>query len=223
MAGQTKVIDAAIAAGVKRFLPSAFGSDVQNPKTAALPVFAHKVMVEKHLKDAIAEQKGEKMTYTYFRNGIFLDWGIEVGFFFDVKTGKTPLYDGGDQLFSTTTLASVGKGVVGVLTHYEEAKNRAVFVHDIAISQKKLVEIGKKVAPEKAWETEVVSTAETKAKSDEGLAKGDYSNAVMIPYLYNSIWTEGYGGYYENPDNELLGLPLMTEDDVEGIMKKILV
>jgi hypothetical protein len=220
--GQKLVINASISAGVKRFLPSEFGSDLANPLAAALPVFGYKVEAEKHLEAAIAKQSGEKMTYTYFRNSIFLDWGLEHDFFFDSKTGHTKLYDGGDQLFSTTSLATVGKGVVGVLTHYEETKDRGVYVHDIGISQKRLVELAKKVAPEKAWTSEVVSTAELKAKSDAALAKGDYSFAVMTPYLMSSIWAEGYGGYYAKVDNEMLGVPVMTEDDVVTVIKKVL-
>jgi hypothetical protein len=176
---------------------------------------------EKHLEAAIAKQQGEKMTYTYFRNGIFLDWGLEMSFFFDLKTGHANLYDGGDQLFSTTSLPTVGKGVVSVLTHYEETKNRGVYIHDIAISQKRLVQLAKKVKPELAWTSEPASTAKLAAKSDAALAMGDYNFGNMIPYLYQSIWAEGYGGYYQKTDNELLGIPVMTEDDVVAVIKKV--
>ncbi len=39
MAAQINVINAAIAAGIKRFIPSDFGSDTTNPKACALPVY----------------------------------------------------------------------------------------------------------------------------------------------------------------------------------------
>ena len=61
--GQHVLIDAAVAAGVKRFLPSEFGSDIANPKVAALPVFGYKVATQKYLKEAIAAKPG--MTYTF--------------------------------------------------------------------------------------------------------------------------------------------------------------
>ncbi|KAG9236531.1 putative isoflavone reductase like protein P3 [Amylocarpus encephaloides] len=218
--GQTVLIDAAIAAGVKRFLPSEFGSDLDNPKSAALPVFGYKITVDKHLKEAIAAQSGEKMTYTSVRNSIFLDWGIQFGFFGDFKNGKVSVYDGGEVPFGTTTLASIGKAVVGVLTHYEETKNRAVYVYDIAITQNRLIELAKKVAPETKFELTPVKTEDLRRSSDAALAKGDYSEGVIIPYLYSSIFAEGYGTLAANPDNELLGIKGKTEADVEALIRE---
>lgn len=48
---QTKIIDAAIAAGVKRYIPSEFGSNTADPKTvAAVPFFQDKVDIQNYLK-----------------------------------------------------------------------------------------------------------------------------------------------------------------------------
>lgn len=43
--GQKPLVDASIAAGVKRFIPSNFGSNMSNPNTRKLSVFQTKVMV----------------------------------------------------------------------------------------------------------------------------------------------------------------------------------
>jgi hypothetical protein len=82
--GQILMIDAAVAAGVKRFLPSEFGSDLDNPKTKQLPVFGHKVAVQKYI-----EQKAKAnpdFTYNLVRNGGFLDWGFSQNFLLDLKS-----------------------------------------------------------------------------------------------------------------------------------------
>lgn len=50
-AQQTSLIDAAIAAGVKRFIPSEFGSDTTHPKVSALPVYRDKVAAQQYLKE----------------------------------------------------------------------------------------------------------------------------------------------------------------------------
>lgn len=139
-----------------------------------------------------------------------------------MKSGKPKIFDGGDQLFSTTTLASVGTGIVGVLSHPEETKNRDIYIQDIAISQNKILEIARKVKPEQAQEPVPVKTADTKAASDAALAKGDFSAAVMIPYLFSSLFAEGYGNHFPKLDNELLGLKGKTEADVEEIVKSVL-
>jgi hypothetical protein len=218
--GQSLLIDAAIAAGVKRFLPSEFGSDLSNPNTAKLPVFGYKIATRNHIEEKV--RAGADITYTYVVNGAFLDWGLDVGFIFNWKEGKPELYNGGDREFSTTRLSSVGQAVVGVLTHYEETKNRPVYIQDRTISQNHLLEIAKKVAPEKKWEPVTVQIADVKKNSDEKLAKGEVTMEAMYGYLFVSVFDEAYGGRFEKLDNDLLGVPTSTDADVEAVFKKLL-
>ncbi|TVY35112.1 Bifunctional pinoresinol-lariciresinol reductase [Lachnellula occidentalis] len=218
--GQQVLIDAAIAAGVKRFLPSEFGTDIANPKVGALPVFGYKIATQKYLQEALAAKPG--MTYTYVSNGAFLDWGLKNGFLLDTKDGKPTIYDGGKTVFSATTLASVGQAVVGVLSHYEETKNRCVYVRDIDISQKRLLEIAQKVAPEKKWEPVNVNTVDIEKSSNEGLARGEFTIPVMVGFIFRAIFGEGYGNKFEKDDNALLGITGKTEADVEAIFKALL-
>jgi hypothetical protein len=156
--GQSVLVDASIAAGVKRFLPSEFGLDTGNSKAAALPVFGYKVATRKHIEEKVAAGAG--ITYTYVINGPFLDWGLERQMLLNWDGEGTRIYDGGNQLISTTTLHSVGLAVVGVLDHYDETKNKSVFVQDIQISQNRLLELAKKIQPNKNWEPTEVSLAE---------------------------------------------------------------
>lgn len=216
--GQNVLIDAAVAAGVKRFLPSEFGSDLSNPRTKAIPVFGFKVATASHLEAAAA--KNPSFTYTYVRNGAFLDWGLEHNFIFDHSSGKPSIYDSGDQLFSTTTLETVGKAVVAVLEKFEETKNRAVYIQDIQTSQNRLLAIAKKIAPEKTWEPVTVETANILKSSNDKLAKGEVTMEVMVGYIAVSIFGEGYGGKMEKTDNELLCLGQKTEADLEALLKK---
>jgi len=211
--GQSLVVEAAVAAGVKRFIPSEFGSDTNNPKAAQLPVFALKVATQKYVKAKAASNPD--FTYTLIHNGPFLDWGIQVGFL--VNKEKTRVFDGGDQLFSATTLPSVGQAVVGVLTHFEETKNRGVYVEDLHISQNRLLEIGKKVLPDQPFEAIPTKLADITKAADEKLAKGDQS--VLYEYLASAVYGEGFGALYTKLDNELLGITGKTEADVETYFK----
>lgn len=216
--GQSLLFDAAVAAGVKRFLPSEFGSDLSNLKTAGLPVFGYKIATRKHIEEKI--KAGGNITYTYVVNAPFLDWGIEVGFLLEWKEGKPRIFDGGDRLFSTTTLPSVGLATAGVLSHYEETKNRPVRVHDIATTQNQLLEIAKKIAPEKKWAPVPISTTNIHEAANAALAKGDRSR--MYDYVLVGMVVEGYGGLFEEVENKLLGVPGKTEADIEAIFKKVL-
>lgn len=82
---QKPLIDAAIAAGVKRFLPSEFGMDVmRDGKTANLPYFRDgKKAIQEYLRRKSAE--GMEMTWTSVVTGLFLDWCLDVGFGVDLK------------------------------------------------------------------------------------------------------------------------------------------
>lgn len=216
--GQSVLFDAAVAAGVKRFIPSEFGSDLSNPKTASLPVFGYKVATRKHIEEKV--KAGADITYTYIVNAPFLDWGIEVGFLLDYKEGKPRIFNGGDVPFSVTTLASVGLATVGVLINYEETKNRQVTVHDMVITQNQLLEIAKRAAPEKKWSPVPTKTSDVLEAANAALAKGDFS--VMYDFIYVGMFADGYGGKLENVENKLLGVPSKTEVDIEAIYKKLL-
>jgi uncharacterized protein YbjT (DUF2867 family) len=218
--GQTLIIDAAIAAGVKRFLPSEFGSDISSPATSVLPVFGYKVAVRKHLEEKVAA--GAAISYTYVINGGFLDWGLQVNFLLSTADGKPKLFDGGKNLTSLTTLASVGTAVIGILSHPEETKNRPVYVEDIQLSQSQLLEIAKKAAPEKKFEPQVVALADVEKAAYEGVAKGDFGMGTMAGFLFMSIFGGSkFGCPWPKSDNELLGVKGKTEADVEAIFKKI--
>ncbi|CAD6443912.1 7b9d34ae-6f7f-4e02-a433-f5227adeb13a [Sclerotinia trifoliorum] len=217
---QSVLIDASVAAGVKRFLPSEFGSDLSNPLTKSLPVFGDKITTQEYLEAAVA--KNPSLTYTYVRNGSFLDWGLEHKLLLDLTSGKPTIYDGGDVVFSSTTLETIGQAVVGVLGKFEETKNRAVYIQDIQITQNRLLELAKKVAPEKQWEPVHAETAKILASSNEKLAKGEVTMEVMLGYIVVSLFGKEYGGKIEKTDNELLGLKEKTDADVEAILKKLI-
>lgn len=212
------LFDAAVAAGVKRFLPSEFGSDLSNPKTASLPFFGYKIAARKYIEEKV--KAGADITYTYVISAPFLDWGIEVGFLFDWKEGKPSIYDGGNVPFSTTSLSSVGLATVGVLSHYEETINRQVYVHDIVITQNQLLAIAKKVAPQKKWAPVPTKTSDRYEAANAALAKGDLS--MMHEYIFVGMFTDGYGGKFEDVENKLLGVPGKTEADIEAIFQKLL-
>ena len=65
---QQPLIDASIAAGVSRFIPSEFGSDTLNPKAAVIPILAGKVAVQDYLKTKVAENPGFSYTVSLTYN-----------------------------------------------------------------------------------------------------------------------------------------------------------
>jgi hypothetical protein len=220
---QEVLVEAASRAGVKRFIPSEFGSNTVVPKTAALPAYAEKTAVQRALREkAAAAGDGGGMTYTLVLNGPFLDWGIKVGFVLGLEDRHVKLYDGGERVFSTTTLATVGKAVAAVLSKPDETRNRPVYVQDTAITLKKLYEMGKGATPGEVWTEEVVDTDKlvTEAwevlKFDKDPSQTDY----VMKFIAAAIWGDGYGAHFDKTDNELLGIKELTDDEVQAIVNR---
>ena len=61
--GQSVLVDAAVAANVKRFLPSDFGSDIANPKAGILPIFKLKLATHKVLHEAAAAKPDSHLSW----------------------------------------------------------------------------------------------------------------------------------------------------------------
>jgi hypothetical protein len=162
------------------------------------------------------------MTYTLICSGPFLDWGMMVGFIINLKAKSISLYDGGDRVFSATTLATIGKAVTGVLTHPEQTKNRAVYVQDTATTLKTLATMGKKATGADGWKESVVPIDEVVGQAWAELKK-DQPNPdnFVLNFIKASIWGEGYGSHFENPDNGLLGIKEMSDAEVQGLVNSV--
>ncbi|KAL9620215.1 MAG: hypothetical protein Q9160_005224 [Pyrenula sp. 1 TL-2023] len=206
---QPRIIEAAISAGVKRIIPSEFGSETSNPKTSALPVYRDKVAAQEVLKKAAADGK---TSYSIVFNGPLLDWGLMVGFLINTRELSATLYDGGDRPFSATTTASVGKAIVGILKHTSETANRAVYVQDAVVTQNQLIALAKKSGKTGEWTTEVADTAELEGAAFEELGKEQPNPMVWaFNFIKRAVWGQGYGGEFKKTDNEVVGLKEMGE------------
>lgn len=215
---QFKLVDAAIAAGVKRFIPSEFGCDLSKSPARDLPVFAPKVQVQ---QDIIQKSKGTQTTYTFIYNNLFLDWAIDFGFGLNLKEKKMELVDGGDKPYTTTPIPFVAKGIVSVLKHPEETANKEIRLHGTELTQNKLFEIAQRTAGKDGWEVTSVKSADLEKESYEILQK-DPSNAMAwVPgFLKRAIYADGYGGLFsQKNDNEMLGLKALDENEVEKIVR----
>ena len=214
---QPALIDAAIAACVKRFIPSEFGSNVAgNANTAALPVFAGKKTTQDYLK-----QKSNEISYTLISNGLFLDWGIQVGLLANLKGEPTRVFDGGNDKHSFTLLRDVAQAVVGTLKHPKETHNRAVYVQSAALSQNEAIEIAQKAKPDAKIQRQDASVKELLETSHKQLAQGgEQIGAAFFGFIVTSIFADSkeYGNLWdEKNDNSLLGVKEKTAAELKDL------
>ncbi|MCJ1390052.1 hypothetical protein MMC18_002910 [Xylographa bjoerkii] len=218
-ATQLLLVEAAAKAHVKRFIPSEFGYDSLNEKNRALPIFKDKVVVQDVLKKQAASSG---MTYTLICTGPFLDWGIMAGFLMNLKGKSIDLFDGGHRAFSTTSLATIGKAVAGVLAQPEQTKNRAVYVQDTAPTLQQLAAMGKKATGADGWKENIASINELVEQAWAELKKDNPNPASFVyAFLKASIWGEGYGSHFQKLDNDLLGIKEMSDAEVQGLVNSL--
>jgi hypothetical protein len=186
-------------------------------------VFGHKQVVRQYLEQKVAG--GAAITYTYVVNSGFLDWGLQYSFLVNWKEGNPEVYDGGDTVFTSTSLSTVGKAVVAVLTHPEETKNRQVQVEDVKVTQNKLIELARKADPEKVGKWKFVPTAikDVEKSTDEAVAKGDFSGLLFLNQLKLSMFGGAEYGQPYQVDNKTLGLTGgVSDEEIVEIWKKVL-
>ncbi|KAL6247335.1 hypothetical protein RBB50_005681 [Rhinocladiella similis] len=216
---QNPLIDACCAAGVRRFIPAEFGMDSRNALCQQLPVCEPKVATQRYLEHKVSEHPG--FTWTGIANGLFLDWGMQVGFIANLAQHTATLYNGGDISFSTTTLSDVATAISGVIQNQELTANRLLYVHSTATTQNKLIQYAKE-KDHKDWALEIKDTNEVMQESLAELQKGNLQSA-MDGFCVAASWNPAYGcDFSSHLDNELLGIKALDDTGLREIVEKLL-
>ncbi|KAJ5726750.1 uncharacterized protein N7483_008107 [Penicillium malachiteum] len=221
---QPALLDAAIEAGVSRFLPSEFGANTYIPLTSQIPIFQGKVAFQKLLSKKVEEHPS--LSYSLVVHGPLFDICLAGGLLCDVQNREMTIYDGGNNRFSTTCLSDLGAVVVGILRNPEKTKNRAIFVERANLTQIKLLEILEKVT-QSTWirKEENISDLDTAMRAE--LTKEQSNPGVFIPGFLKVVIFGGsaYGADLNEQtpglDNEIVGLKPYTEDDLEMRIRAI--
>ncbi|KAI1397670.1 oxidoreductase CipA-like protein [Hypoxylon fuscum] len=216
---QNPLIDASVAAGVRRFIPAEWGMDSQNPLCVQLPVCAPKAATQRYLLEKSNANPG--FTYTSIANGLFLDWCLEKGIILNIAQHTATLYNGGDVPFSATLLADIAKTALGVIAHQAETANRVVYVHSAVVTQKQLIQYAKD-KDGREWDTVVKDTEEVKQESFAELAKGDVHSAMLGFSICGCLNTDYGCDYSSHLDNELLGVAEMSDDELRALVESFL-
>ncbi|KAH7068572.1 hypothetical protein FB567DRAFT_565254 [Paraphoma chrysanthemicola] len=212
--GQKVLIDAAIQAGVKRFIPSDFGSLTTDPAAQHLPPHITMVEIQNYLK---AKADAGLIEYTILSIGAFTEFLVHGS----KANTNVQLWAGGNQKFSSTSLSGIGKVIVGTLNNPEGTKNRNIRVHEIAVTQALLLRLAKKYAPpETEWNITDIVDVEAEYKEGEEAAASEPTIPNMIRLLTGMLMSGKYQAFYEPTDNDLVGLKLRSEEDLDAMFKQ---
>jgi putative NADH-flavin reductase len=212
-----RLIDAAVAAGVKRFIPSEFGANNLDPRARSLvSVYDIKGNMLEYLI-AKANQSNGELTWTSISCGSWLDWALnpaKSGNFLgiDVKARTATVYDSGNARFAITTSRNAGLAVVRALVHAGMTANKQIFLNDFTGTTRDIVSSLEKQTGEKFKIAQKDSAVEIKALKEK------FDGGDLFPILAMSFGADIEIGYDFEKEQEIwndkLGLPKVTLDEV---------
>jgi nucleoside-diphosphate-sugar epimerase len=210
---QYRLVDAATAAGVKRYIPSEYGLNNARPEPQALSsVFREKGEVQAYLRSKANEGAIEWMSISC---GMWLRWSMAHEFLgMHVGEKKFVLWDDGEGMFSCTTEENTAAGLIRALKSPEDTKNRTVYLSDFAISQNQLLESIERIQGVK-YATESIDSHAYVAEKQAAVAAGD--RYAVYSLIETGFVTGRYGGHLEKEGeimNGKLGLPKKSLDEV---------
>ncbi|KAI0106802.1 NAD(P)-binding protein [Daldinia grandis] len=214
--GQIPLVDAAIAAKVKRFIPSEFGINTRIVEGTPIGnILQGKV---KTLDYIISKsQEHPWFTWTGVSSGIFFDWGLIYGTAgFNKGTKTVTIYDSGDEPVQASNLAFIGKAIAAILSQPEKTANQYLTIASFNPSQNQILKIVEAETGEK-WKVEHASTAEQEKIGLEKLSKGDYS--AFSNFLRSRIYADG-AGHATVGDKNAIGLLGLQEEDLAATVKE---
>ncbi|RSL57035.1 hypothetical protein CEP53_006593 [Fusarium sp. AF-6] len=213
--GQKVIIDAAIQAHVKRFIPSDFGSLTTNPAASHLPHHVHMVEIQKYLKS-----KSDQIEYTIFSIGAFTEFLVNYGAIFDWQNKTAQIWGDGTSPLSTTSLRGAARAIVGALKNPEPTKNKNLFIHEHVVTQTQLLGLAKKYSPGVEWTITTVEDPEAEFDRLEALSKEKRELPNILALVKASITSGKFKAAYENVDNDLVGVPVLAVEDLEATFAK---
>lgn len=224
---QTKLIEAAAAAGVPWVLPNEFGNDNANDALRNDVIMnAHKTQYREQIS------KLGKSAWIGFCCGFWYEFSLGGGtgcYGFDMKSRSLTLFDEGTQPISTTTLPQVGRGVASLLglkilrddandktPCLSDFKNKFAYVASFVVTQKDMLDSVLRVTKTelKDWKITHEPSVERYRRGDEIFKAGDFSGMRIVMYT-RSFYLDGSGNHSATRglDNDKLGLPKEDLDE----------
>ncbi|KAK9770518.1 putative NmrA-like domain-containing protein [Seiridium cardinale] len=221
IASHVAMIDAAEAAGLKRFIINDFG---WGPNFRSEPEFreigARRHVAWDHAKKLA--QGNPRFTWTGITIGNPIDWALRrfsrMGF--DVKQQSANIYDEGTEQFTGTTLEGIGQAVVGVFRNLDATANRFVRVRSIQVCQNQLLEAFQQ-ATEGEWNIRQGTTKELfeSGKRKYQAGAGGWVLDLLVFQLFEPGKSRCIVASRESSDAELLGV---REESPAEVVAKVL-
>lgn len=211
---QKAIVDAAVAAGVKFFLPSEYGIDTSNPDAPKLiPFLKSKVEALDYLKS-----KQDQISWAALITGSLFDWSLNIPSFggINVPARTATVYDSGDVPYEASTCEQVGKAIAAALKRPDIIKNQYVYVNSFTVTQNQVVQALEKATGDK-FAVSHDSVENLRAGGHKQLQEGNFLGtlALIASTFYGKFGVADYSitkGLWD----EKLGL---AQEDLDAVLR----
>jgi hypothetical protein len=137
---QISIIDAAVAAGVRRFIPHEFAHDTLNQGIQArIPKYAGRQRVMEHLQHNVTEANPD-FSWIGIATGYTLDTNLISGDLgFDMQWHSATIHGVGTEPFAASSLARVGQTVTKVVQHWNDIDSHYVYAAGVITSANEIL------------------------------------------------------------------------------------
>ena len=206
---------ASIAAGVSRFLPADFASNLTISLHRQLNINKDKVITEDCL------QKHESsISHTCIGTGPLLDFCLSRDVLIHMKERSITLFDFDDKRFSTTTMPTASVAIVAVFKMVTAPKTCAFEAQDIVTTQSRLLELGKEITPGAEWTVKPGSAAEMAEKASEAFKADPNSRMAAMMQKAVGVLGQEYTSDFGEADNAELGIRVMDGTQLKEMLMK---
>lgn len=226
---QASIVNAAVNAGVRRFIPSEYGVDTSLPQVKDVLSIA---MPKQRTIELLKTKEASGLSWTGVIVGGFFDWAFAIpGLMgWDLPGRKVTIFDGGDVQYEATTMLQIGRTVAALLTaeHEDATKNKYIYVNSFTVTQNKVLNIleeltGDKFAVTHATRAALVKTGQesySKAIAEGNTGDGDYVPGAMEMITAQILDNDGLNKYSKRRGlwNDKLGLP---KEDLKTVLTQI--
>jgi hypothetical protein len=225
ISNQPRMIDAAIAAGVKLFVPAEYTANSRDPQAQAQPLMSSVVAIQKYLAT-----KGDQISWFVVNCGALLEFVFDHAVLLNFAERSATLWDGGEGAISLSNIPLLARAVSAALKQPDRVVNHRLKVHGGSITQNRALEIAKQASSDE-WtaeqaDSQAAYTASMVLLSDASSKTQEQLLGAMLT-VYNAAafgpCDAHFEAAYAEPDNTWLGVDEFVDGEIEeAIWKKVM-
>ncbi|KAF4629825.1 hypothetical protein G7Y89_g8318 [Cudoniella acicularis] len=224
----SKIVKAAVKAGVPYIMPNSYGSDIMNESLRKEDLYGEGAL------ERCKEIEALGSSYIALLCGFWYKWSLSLGSFgFDIANKKATFFDDGKTYTNISTWEQCGRALAGLLSLKElpedandksptisQWKNKPLYISSFRITQRDMLDsIHRNIGTtDSDWTIEYEPSAQRYKDGIEAMKKGDRQGFAKA--MYSRTFFPNGGGDFETSRglaNSAIGL---KDDDLDEATKR---